>query len=124
MITFVDAAEKSRRTQGVIPLHGEAGFAGMRKVGGLTAAALDMLVDEVKPGVTTARLDRLAFDFALDFGLPFASPFGFLFFFFFSASDDAGSGSVAAGFGATAVFSAASLGSAAAGTSGSFGPAA
>jgi methionyl aminopeptidase len=68
MITFVDAAEKSRRTQGVIPLHGEAGFAGMRKAGGLTAAALDMLVDEVKPGVTTARLDRLAFDFARDHG--------------------------------------------------------
>ena len=33
MITYVDAETKSRRTSGVIPLHGEAGFAGMRKAG-------------------------------------------------------------------------------------------
>ena len=45
MITYVDAESKSRRTAGVIPIHGEAGFAGMRKAGRLTAEALDLLVD-------------------------------------------------------------------------------
>jgi methionyl aminopeptidase len=66
MITYVDAETKSRRTSGVIPLHGEAGFNGMRKAGRLTAEALDLLVDHVKPGVTTAFLDKLAYDFAMD----------------------------------------------------------
>jgi methionyl aminopeptidase len=40
----------------------------MRKAGGLTAEALDLLVDHVKPGVTTAFLDKLAYDFAMDHG--------------------------------------------------------
>jgi methionyl aminopeptidase len=66
MITFVDAETKSRRTSGVIPLHGEAGFAGMRKAGRLTAEALDLLVDAVQPGVTTGALDKLAYEFARD----------------------------------------------------------
>ena len=66
MITYVDAEAKVRRTSGVIPLHGEAGFAGMRKAGNLTAQALDLLVDAVKPGVTTLALDKLAYAFARD----------------------------------------------------------
>ncbi|HEX4298471.1 MAG TPA: M24 family metallopeptidase, partial [Devosia sp.] len=65
-MTYVDAETKSRRTSGVIPLHGEAGFAGMRKAGQLTGEALDLLVEHVKPGVTTAALDKLAYDFAMD----------------------------------------------------------
>jgi methionyl aminopeptidase len=68
MITYVDASTKSRRTTGVIPIHGEAGFAGMRKAGRLTAEALDLLVPAVQPGVTTAALDRLAYEFARDHG--------------------------------------------------------
>jgi methionyl aminopeptidase len=66
MITYVDAETKNRRTAGVIPLQGESGFAGMRKAGRLTAEALDMLVAEVRPGVSTAHLDRLAYAFARD----------------------------------------------------------
>ncbi len=66
MITYVEAKTKSRRTAGVIPIHGEAGFAAMRKAGRLTADALDLLVDHAKPGVTTAALDRLAYEFARD----------------------------------------------------------
>ena len=58
MITYVDAETKTRRMPGVIPLHGEEGFAGMRKAGRLTAEALDLLVDAVRPGVTTAALDE------------------------------------------------------------------
>ena len=53
MVTYVDATRKVRRSPGVIPLHGEAGFAGMRKAGRLTAEALDLLADHAKPGVTT-----------------------------------------------------------------------
>ncbi|MGV3490951.1 MAG: type I methionyl aminopeptidase [Devosia sp.] len=67
-MTYVDAETKSRRTAGVIPLHGEAGFAGMRKASRLTAEALDLLVDAVQPGVTTAALDRMAYEFARDHG--------------------------------------------------------
>ncbi len=66
MITYVDADTKSRRTAGVIPLHGEAGFAGMHKAGKLTAEALDILVEMVKPGVSTLELDRIAYAFARD----------------------------------------------------------
>jgi len=66
MITYVDAQTKPRRTTGIIPIHGESGFAGLRKAGRLTAEALDMLVAEVRPGVTTAALDRMAYEFARD----------------------------------------------------------
>ena len=40
----------------------------MRKAGRLTAEALDLLVDKVEPGVTTAALDKLAYEFARDHG--------------------------------------------------------
>jgi len=68
MVTYVDASAKSRRTPGVIPLHGEDGFAGMRKAGALTAQALDILTEYVEPGVATAKLDQIAYEFARDNG--------------------------------------------------------
>jgi len=40
----------------------------MRKAGQLVAECLDMLVDEIQPGVPTQRIDRLVFDFAMDHG--------------------------------------------------------
>jgi hypothetical protein len=40
------------------------GFAGMRAAGRLAAEALDLLAGHVRPGVTTAELDRIALDFA------------------------------------------------------------
>ncbi|MDB5506521.1 MAG: Methionine aminopeptidase [Devosia sp.] len=64
MVNYVEAKGKARRTAGIIPLHGEAGFASMRKASRLTAEALDLLTDHVRPGVTTAALDKLAYDFA------------------------------------------------------------
>ncbi|MFO1116517.1 MAG: type I methionyl aminopeptidase [Beijerinckiaceae bacterium] len=67
-MTFVEASLAPGRKTGQIKLHGAADFEGMRKAGRLTAEALDMLVDEVKPGVTTQRLDDLAFQFAMDHG--------------------------------------------------------
>ena len=52
--------------EGAIRLHGPEAFAGMRKAGQLAAAALDMLVGHVKPGVTSERLDDLVLGFAFD----------------------------------------------------------
>ena len=68
MVTYVEAGPKARRTAGIIPLHGEAGFAGMRKAGRLTAEALDMLTEFVRPGVPTLEIDRRAYAFAMDNG--------------------------------------------------------
>ena len=51
-----------------IKLHGPDAFRGMRKAGQLAAAALDMLVEHVKPGVTTEHLDDLVVAFALAHG--------------------------------------------------------
>ena len=48
---------------GAIKLHGPAGFAGMHKAGRLAAETLDMLVPHMVPGVTTAEIDRLIYDF-------------------------------------------------------------
>lgn len=49
-----------------IKVHGADAFEGMRKAGQLAAKALDMLVEHVKPGVTTQHLDDLVVQFALD----------------------------------------------------------
>lgn len=67
-MTFVDALEAPGRKTGQIKLHGEEAFAGMRKAGRLTAEALDMLTDYVRPGMTTEKLDELVFDFAMSHG--------------------------------------------------------
>ena len=67
-MTFVDAQEAPGRKTGQIKLHDEAAFAGMRKAGQLTAAALDMLTPHVHPGALTEDIDRLVFDFAMDHG--------------------------------------------------------
>ncbi|XSG82779.1 MAG: type I methionyl aminopeptidase [Methyloligella sp. ZOD6] len=57
------AARESR-----IELHGPEAFAGMLKAGQLVAECLDLLVDEVKPGVTTQALDDIVFAFAESHG--------------------------------------------------------
>jgi methionyl aminopeptidase len=51
-----------------VKLHGAEDFAGMTKAGRLVAEVLDLLVEEVKPGVTTEALDRFVFEFAKDHG--------------------------------------------------------
>jgi methionyl aminopeptidase len=65
-MTFVDSAELRSRKSGHIKLHGPEDFAAMRKAGALTAEALDLLCERVRPGVTTAALDKFAFEFAMD----------------------------------------------------------
>ncbi len=66
-MTYVDATAAPPRKTGQIKLHGRA-FEGMRKAGRLVAECLDMLADEVKPGVTTERIDQLVREFAFDHG--------------------------------------------------------
>jgi methionyl aminopeptidase len=53
---------------GQIRLYGSEAFEGMRRAGQLAAAALDLLVHHVKPGVSTERLDDLVLEFALGHG--------------------------------------------------------
>ena len=65
-MSYVDAALAPQRKTGQIKLHGPTAFEGMRKAGRLVAECLDMLTDEIKVGVTTDRIDRLAFEFAMD----------------------------------------------------------
>jgi methionyl aminopeptidase len=67
-MTYVDAATAPLRKTGQIRLHGAADFEGMRRAGRLVAEALDMLVEHVQSGVSTERLDKLVFDFAMDHG--------------------------------------------------------
>jgi methionyl aminopeptidase len=51
-----------------VKLHGADAFAGMAKAGQLVAQVLDLIVDEVRPGVTTDALDAFVFDFASSHG--------------------------------------------------------
>jgi methionyl aminopeptidase len=67
-MTFVDALEVPGRKTGQIKLHGLAAFEGMRKAGRLTAEVLDLLVEHVRPGVTTEFLDNFVFDYAIAHG--------------------------------------------------------
>jgi len=65
-MSYVESDEAQSRRSGHIKLHGPDAFEGMRKAGQLTARALDLLVPMVKPGVTTAALDRFVFEFGRD----------------------------------------------------------
>jgi methionyl aminopeptidase len=67
-MNFTETSRADRRKPGVIKLHGPEAFAAMRKAGRLTAECLDLMVDVVKPGVPTAEIDRLVFEFAMDNG--------------------------------------------------------
>jgi methionyl aminopeptidase len=65
-MTFVESSTHASRKSGQIKLHGAEDFAAMRKAGALTSQALDLLGDMVRPGITTAALDKFAFEFAMD----------------------------------------------------------
>jgi methionyl aminopeptidase len=53
---------------GAIKLHGPDGFAGMRKVGQLSASILDALVPFILPGITTGEIDDLVRRMTLEAG--------------------------------------------------------
>jgi methionyl aminopeptidase len=67
-MSYVDAGLAPLRKTGQVKLYGADAFAGMRKAGRLVAECLDMLAGVVEPGVSTARLDQLVFEFAMDRG--------------------------------------------------------
>jgi len=67
-MNYIQASQAPLRNTGQIKLHEREAFAGMRAAGRLAAEALDLLVAEVAPGVTTAHLDRIAYEFAMDHG--------------------------------------------------------
>src|SRR5262245_64546140 len=69
-----EAIEVARRSAFAVATHRPEDFDGMRKAGRLAAEVLDLLVPEVKPGVTTAHLDKLAFEYAMDHGALPACP--------------------------------------------------
>lgn len=68
-MTYITASDAPERNTGQIKLHGEDAFEAMRRAGQLAARALDMLVPEIKPGVTTKHIDDLVFEFACDHGV-------------------------------------------------------
>jgi methionyl aminopeptidase len=57
--------EAARRAGVGVTLHGPEAFEGMRKAGRIAAEVLDLMVDAVKPGVTTQYLDKIAFDYVI-----------------------------------------------------------
>jgi methionyl aminopeptidase len=57
-----------RKRASEAPIHGPEAFESMHRAGRLTAEALDMLADHVRPGVPTDDLDKLVFEFAMDHG--------------------------------------------------------
>jgi len=61
----LELARASARSN-TIKIHGSNAFEGMRHAGRTTAEALDMLVGEVRPGITTQSLDDLVYEFAMD----------------------------------------------------------
>ena len=66
MTDYVTAiADAPEARTGAIKLHGPAAFEGMHRAGRLAAETLDMLVPHMVPGVTTAEIDRLIYDFVL-----------------------------------------------------------
>jgi len=67
-MSYIDAADAPSRNVGHIKLHRPEDFEGMRAIGRIAGAGLDMLVPHVKPGVTTEELDRLVFEFGMDHG--------------------------------------------------------
>ena len=67
MISNLEFARAQAR-DAKVKLYGADAFAGMAKAGQLVAQVLDLIVDEVRPGVTTDALDAFVFDFASSHG--------------------------------------------------------
>jgi methionyl aminopeptidase len=60
--------EAARKAHLAVTVHDRAAFEGMRKAGKLAAEVLDLMVPLVRPGVTTAMLDKLAYDYTVAHG--------------------------------------------------------
>src|ERR1700749_2184156 len=60
--------EAARKAHFAVTVHQPEEFEGMRKAGRLAAEVLDLMVPLVKPGVTTAALDKVAYDYVVSHG--------------------------------------------------------
>ncbi len=65
---YIKAELAANENTGQIKLWGEEAFEGMRRAGRLAAEALDLIAEHVRPGVSTAELDRIIYEFTLDNG--------------------------------------------------------
>ena len=61
----IDYKAGATRSGSTVPLYGAEAFEGMRHAGRLAAEVLDLLVPKVVPGVTTAALDALAYEYVV-----------------------------------------------------------
>src|ERR1700727_2710787 len=57
--------EAARKAHFAVTLHKPDDCEGMRRAGRLAAEVLDLMVPLVKPGVTTAALDKVAYDYVV-----------------------------------------------------------
>ena len=62
----IDTIAGGARSPSAVAVHGAEAFEGMRRAGRLAAEVLDLLVPKVVPGVTTAALDALAYEYVVD----------------------------------------------------------
>ncbi len=65
-VSYIPADQVTSRRSGIIKIHDEEAFAGMRAAGRLAAETLDYIAPFVVPGVTTGKLDQLCHQFILD----------------------------------------------------------
>ncbi len=64
----MEGQKPGRLNKDGIEIHTPEEFEGMRKAGELAARTLDMIIEHVQPGVTTAHLDKLIHEFTIDNG--------------------------------------------------------
>jgi len=67
-MTYITATDAPVRNTGQIKLHDSEAFEGMRRAGQLTAKALDLVAEEIEPGITTKHIDDLIYQYVCDHG--------------------------------------------------------
>jgi methionyl aminopeptidase len=68
LIPDADSFEAARKAHFAVTVHSPSDFEGMRRAGRLAAEVLDLMAPLVKPGVTTAALDKVAYDYVVSHG--------------------------------------------------------
>ena len=68
VVPDTDTFEAARKAHFAVTLHPVTDFEGMRRAGRLAAEVLDLMVPLVKPGATTAELDKVAYDYVVSHG--------------------------------------------------------
>jgi methionyl aminopeptidase len=65
-VSYIPADQVTSRRTGIIKIHNDEAFAGMRAAGRLAAETLDYIVPFVVSGISTGKLDQLCHQFILD----------------------------------------------------------